>query len=189
MGWQLFRSRFPSKKEAIAVFIVVVFPLHARAYLALFHDVPGYILHLSVWDIVGITGYVQLVALIESLLFLGFFTFISITLPNRAWRDGFVQKSAVTYLILFPWILPIHYQNQILNLVNGDLGKYAILMLGWILLAFVVLSIALTGVHRSKVWQSRIDRLIAFFSPLSSVYLAVDLMLAVVLLIRWLGAS
>ncbi len=114
------RNRFPSRAETFQVFTACAVPVFVWAILAYLDAVPGFILRLSIWDIIGSISYVLAFALIESVLFLLPFVIIAFILPGRLFRDHFGALGSVLALITAAWAMHLNYDRLYFNTLTDD---------------------------------------------------------------------
>jgi hypothetical protein len=178
------RHRIPTRSDTWYLFLVCLFPVHIRAYLVFFYALPSYLLYIDIWGILGIFAYVQLLALLESLLFLAGLLFTNISLPREWFRQKFLPQGTVVMLASFLWIIPLHYQNQIVGSLSYNLFYYYILVAIWALSFLAVIIGAARRLRRKPGFEKFIRALAERLSPLSILYLAVDLLALIIIAIR-----
>lgn len=181
---QVIRERLPKLSEITAVFSVSIVLIHLRAYIITFHAVPAYLKRMPFWDMLGIMAYVQIVALIEALLFLLFTIFINVTLPKRFFREKFTTQGGIFIAITFLWIIPLHYQNNIVKSLYGNYVKYYILVAVWILTYFLTLGSLSVLSRRISAIEVGIQTIIERTQLLAWIYLVMDLIYFIVITIR-----
>ena len=178
------RLRLPTKTDTWMLFLFCVFPLHLRAYLAFFYALPSYLLQMDIWDITGVLSYVLLFALIESVLFLAYILFINIALPKRLFRQHFLAQGVLFMAASFIWIIPLHYQQSIVDRLSYNMTMYYSLVSIWLIsfLLFIVgFSILL---RRNDKLERAIIALGEKTAPLSMIYLALDMLALLVVITR-----
>jgi len=94
----IFRDKWSAKSEYLQLFLVCAFPIHVWAYINLFNDMPAMVLEMGVWRILGVTAYVLVFALLESLLVFGLILLVSFILPERLFGVKFVHVGAIFIL-------------------------------------------------------------------------------------------
>jgi hypothetical protein len=178
--------RIPARGEVWLLLVAIAIPVHVRSTLIFLHQVPGYILGNPLGEVLAIGGYVQAVAFAETLLFTGGLLFCSLMLPAGWFRDYFVPQGSALFFVMFLGLFPIHYQNQILARVGMDAGVYTRLIAGWTL-AMILLAALLTRLTRRRETARRgIISALRWASPLAALYLAVDAVLIVFVIMRYL---
>ena len=136
------------------------------------------------WDMLGIVAYVQIVALLEALLFLLMTLFVNITLPKRFFREKFATQGAIFVAITFTWIIPIHYQSKIIAALYGNYAKYYALVGSWAILYFAILILLSVLLRKSSKFENLIDVAIEKLSPLAVIYLILDLFYVGLIIVR-----
>lgn len=96
---EILRKRFPSRSEAFTVFGIVVFVVHSWSVRGFLYLLPSFLLDYGLGEIFSIFGYMMAFALFESLLVLSGLLALSLVLPVRWFREGFVYKSLLTVTV------------------------------------------------------------------------------------------
>jgi len=99
MVLDFFRKRLPARNEIYTVLGVVVFVVHTWSVRGFLHELPSFILYFTPGQILGVFAYMMAFALMESILVTFGLIVISILLPVKWFRDGFIYKSLVTLLL------------------------------------------------------------------------------------------
>jgi hypothetical protein len=102
----------PSRGDIILVFLVSVFIIHTWSIYSFLHEVPAYVLRLSIWEILGILAYTQAFSLFESTLVLGILVILAFLLPRQLFAEKFVAQSTILVLITGGWLILPFYLNQ-----------------------------------------------------------------------------
>lgn len=175
------KQRIPLRKEAWALFLVCMLPVHLRAYLAFFYALPSYIKYVTSWGIWGTFSYIQLFALVESVLIFVFLLIVNISLPKRFFREKFLPQGIVFLLVIFVWIFPLHYQQEIFDLD---------LRLRYLLSFFWLLSIAAAIFYSSRALRRSVkfERLVLAFGErvemLGLLFFGIDILAFVTVAVR-----
>ena len=111
-----FREQLPDRSEFYTVLGVVVFVVYGWSIRGFLHEVPSFIQYFKVGQILAIFSYMMGFALLESLLVTLGLGLLSLTLPGRWFRDGFVYKSFVT--VLLGGIAMLWLENTIMSWNN-----------------------------------------------------------------------
>ena len=183
----LIKERIPGKRESLLLFVVCMLPVHIWAYVVFFYEVPGYILRMDIWELLRVLAYIQLVALGESVVFWVGILFINITLPTRFFRKKFLPSGIVVMLMIFIWIIPLHYQPLIFEKLEDNTGLYQILMLLWVLLIFGIMFGALRLIHRNQRFADCLSAIPERLTLLAIIFLVLDLFGFLLLVFRYLG--
>jgi hypothetical protein len=94
------KAKLPSRREALAVFAVIVFIVYSWAMYRTFWWVPSWLEYLSIWSILIIIAYVMAFALFESLAMMGLMVLLSLILPRRAFKDQFIVQGSALSVVL-----------------------------------------------------------------------------------------
>jgi len=180
-----------SKPELLKLFLVCAFPIHFWTLLSIIFE--GELIgKRNSWYFAGFSGYLLLLALLESVLFFLFIVILSFLFPKK-WQGqtplavasavalvlGFwaVGNQAFQYLIVeqptwFEWVLlRVHYRQRLLYPV---------------FIAFIAASVAVPvyGLAEHENIRKMILPVIENISLLSYLYLGLDLLGLVVVLVR-----
>jgi len=116
MVLNFFRRRLPDRREIYAVQGVVVFVVHNWSVRGFFHEVPFFILYYKIGQILAIFSYMMAFALFESLLVTFGLGLLSLVMPVKWFRDGFIYKSFITVVV--GAIAMLWLENTIMSLNN-----------------------------------------------------------------------
>ncbi len=179
-------QRIPTKRETILLLMVCVLPIHIRSILIFLYGVPAFLLSSSIWDTIGIFSYVQVFSLLESLLIIAAFIFICISLPKKIFKDKFLVQGTIIVLMTSLWVIPLHYQTQILSSLNWDMRVYQFLATVWIIAFFVVMGFVSKLIHSNQKTENLINKSIERVLPLSMIYIFVDAICFLVIVYRFI---
>ena len=99
MVLNFFRKRLPERSEFYAVLGVVVFVVFGWSMRGFLHEVPSFILYFKIGQILAVFSYMMGFALLESLLVTFGLGLLSLILPARWFKNGFVYKSFITVVL------------------------------------------------------------------------------------------
>ncbi len=168
---RLLVDRFPSRHEALLVFAASVFVIHIWSTVLFLVQFPASILRASIPEVIGVYAYVQGVALLESVILVGFIILLAAILPHLLLRTQFVAKGAVLVIILAFWAMSIQAQGEVI--------------LRWNLLPLAaVIFVSLFLVHRSQQVAERIRASVERLMVLSLVYIFIDIA-AIIFTLIW----
>jgi hypothetical protein len=139
------------------------------------HEVPAYMRRMGMGDMLGIFSYSQAFALIESILVLGALVFVCIELPRRMFKDKFVAQGTIFMFVTFVWIIPVHYQVQILDWLNWNMIIYQVGVLVWIVTFFMAIFGFSFLVRRSEKFEQGINTFVEKLVVLSVMYIVIDI--------------
>lgn len=169
-------SRLPKFREAILVFWVAVFPIHFWSLIVYFHELPAFLLRMTLEEMIGVLAYTQVFALLESLLVTGIVILLAFILPRGWLLDRFVVNASIFVLISALWMAPVHTFPMImitLEKINISKEVFWILWAGLYLLAiWDLIMVARRHVKFSRGVQAFADRI----SVLSGIFLVVDVL-------------
>jgi hypothetical protein len=121
-----------SKKTLFSLFAVCAIPIYFWSIYNLFHEIPSWILRLSSWEIIGITAYVQVFTLLESIII--FFSLILLTkiIPFRKNERTFTAQIALAYFLVSLLLVFAHTTSGIIR--TWGIREFIPASLGFILL-------------------------------------------------------
>ncbi len=172
------RNRFPSRAETFQVFTACAVPVFVWAIIAYLDAVPGFILRLSIWDIVGTVSYVLAFALLESILYLLPFVILAFILPGRLVREHFGPLGSVLALITAAWAMHLNYDRLYFNTLSEDQIRTGLVLY---LLSIVV---AIVLIIRIKPLERLVRAIMDRATILAYVYVAFALASILIILIR-----
>lgn len=120
MNLKSVRSRLPSRGDIILVFLVSVFIIHTWSIYSFFHEVPAYVLRLSIWEILGVLAYTQAFSLFESTLALVILLVLTFLLPRQLFTEKFVAQSIILVTLTGVWLILPTFQNQIFQSISTN---------------------------------------------------------------------
>jgi hypothetical protein len=169
----LLLSRFPSRRESYLVLSVCILPIHLWTTVVMLYNIPSLVLKANVWQILGVTAYVFVIALLECLSLFGVIVLLSFLLPGRIFRERFVSLGTAL-AIIFPGIAFLFNTQLVVNRA-------------WILipLGFVILAVLIYLVRR-PLEQVGSSALAERMTILSGLYLLLDMACAAYLIVHLL---
>jgi len=93
-------NRFPSRNEALQVFSVVNFIVFSWTFYRIFWNIPSWLEHMRIDNILVTAAYILSFALLESAIIFTILYMISWLLPKRLFRDQFVSLSCSVVILL-----------------------------------------------------------------------------------------
>lgn len=167
--------RFPSQKELIAVYAVIVFALYSWMLMVFAYDLSGLLVFLTLEEIVTQVAYGFASVFLESLFVLFFLVFTHFLFPSR-----FVVLGVVFLLFMFPYaVFAIDLLNGLQNLAWVPwLWGLMIFLLGCVV--FVSSLVDRTFAIR-KFMENIADRAIIFLY----IFLPCSLLSIAFVFIRW----
>jgi hypothetical protein len=102
------------------------------------------------------------------------FIFISVSLPRHIFRDKFIVQGTVIIFITSLWIIPLHYQTEILSSLKWNMRAYQFTAAIWVIGYLAVLVFFLALIRYKQKSEKIIEKLIERVLPLSFLYILVD---------------
>ncbi len=169
-----FRARFPTRRELLFVFAACAFPVYSWSLVAFFDKLPSWLLFLKAWDLVGVFGYGQSIALMESLLLLAAIVVLAVILPRRFFADRFVAEGSMVALCTALWAVALQINVDMVSSLSPKV------LLLWLSLYFVPIAALWVSIRRFKrvelVFSTLADRLVVLlyvYLPLTAIGIVV----------------
>jgi hypothetical protein len=183
----LIKGRFPTWRQVFPVFLTILFPVAFWSALNFSRELPSYLMRMRIWDIVGVFSYTQVFALLESILLVLVLILIAELLPYQLFLDHFTTQAALAGILGTFWVIPLHYESQILAAFPMlENSRAAAAWFGILVVLVIALSVLFRCYPRlERSFQTFIDKL----TTVSLLYLIVGMSSLVVILIRNLIAA
>jgi hypothetical protein len=139
------------------MFAVCALPVFFWAILSYFYAFPGYVLRLTVWDLIGAASYVLAYALLASLIITAPFLLAAIILPARLFKAHAVVLTAIIILVTSVWMMYANYHQ--VNLANLDYVQSLPSILFYILSVVVPIALVLRIRRLYEIVQAFVTRL------------------------------
>ena len=139
---------------------------------------PGFILRLNYWDLVGTASYTLAFALVESLIIFLPFLVLAVILPARLLKNRFVTTSSIIVLISSFWMM---YANaHRIDFTSWGAAD------AWLPLSAYLLSLAIpiAAAVRSSQVERIVQAIVARLAVLSYVYVALGCLGVIIVLVR-----
>jgi hypothetical protein len=173
-----FKARIPSKNESWLVLSTILFLVNVWAIINILRAVPSWILSQTIWEMIGIISYPLSFALIESLIFLVALLILAILLPRKVMRTKFVAVGSLTAFLAVLGMIIAHLFGKEMGIWSvKDFGRYLFVILGLVLVSWIPLNLSDRFSHAIKTIAERI-------SPLSAVYLILNIVAVVIMVVR-----
>jgi hypothetical protein len=172
------KSRYLQAGDLALVFLACVFPIHLWAIWNLMQVIPAWILRSTPWELVGVIAYIQMVALIESVILFGFLFSLGLLLPNKLFAHKFIANSSAFILLHSAWFVAMHYYYDSIRLW----GAANLLLLVLALLFTNILSYLL--VNRSQKFEEVLKAATKRVSVLSVIYVSFSLVSLFIVVLR-----
>lgn len=181
---EVIRRRLPNRTEASLLFTACAFPLYTWALLMYFHQLPNYLLRMSLPAALAVLAYVLVVALLDTLLAFSFLVFTCLALPDKFFKAYCAAQGALAFLVTFIWVIPVHFQNDILDRLGWNMPVYN----RWVLVWIVTYLVALLGgswlIRRSGRFEAVLVAFCDRLSILTSIYLSSSILGLAIVMIR-----
>ena len=152
--------------------------INVWAIINILRAVPSWILSRTIWEMIGIISYPLAFALVESIIFLGGLLVLAVILPGKLLRDNFVAQGSLASLLATLGMVVAHLYGKDYGIWSvRDFAKYVLVLLGIIIAAWIL-------IYFFGKLKSMIEAIAERLTPLSTVYLAVNLLAGVIILVR-----
>jgi hypothetical protein len=129
-------SRLPNTENLRLVYSLSALIAYAWMFLAFFYYVPGYIMFLDLWEILGLLSYSVAGALLESLLILFVPLLFALMIPQM--RHDFISYGGMIVILWDMWIM------LALTLLAVILDQYTLTWMIW--LGLIILPVMLSAI-------------------------------------------
>ena len=180
------KARIPARADVFAILGACALPIHIQAYLVFFHKVPSFLLTYPLQISLEIFAYVQLIALLETLILLGVLLLLTIILPAHFFFQYFRSQSVLLLLAFSLLIFPILYQKPVFASLGNRMDIYALVIAGWVLLIFVFSALGLLAIRRKRPLANQLSYIGDQIIPLAALYLMIDLICLLGIILIWL---
>lgn len=160
------------------MFASCVVPVHVWSILNLLREVPAWVLRLSSWELIGVIAYTQAFALLESVMILLILILLGAILPARFFRDRFVAQGSMLVLLTSGWTVAAHYNYETIRLWHAKEFLF------WSALCLASVGAPYVLIHRRKRLKEFIYSFAERLTVLSSIYVSIDLLSAIVVVLR-----
>lgn len=118
-------------QDIVLVFAACAVPVHSWSTFTFFNQMPGWLVYLNAWDLIGTFAYTQIFALLESVTILLVVILLGVILPARFLRDRFAAQGSTVVLLTFGWAIVAH-STQIVPFARSApwLSKKLLFMVG-----------------------------------------------------------
>ncbi len=171
------KSRLPTRSDAFLIFGWCVFLVHVWSIVNILVVLPSWALRLGLFELLGVTSYPLVFALLESILVWLFIILLSLVLPRKVLGNDFVTQAAI--FIFFLAILSglMHFSVELIL-------NFRLYTLGLILIIFIIASLLSYLAGRSMKYGIAIRNLLSRVNVLSGIYIFMDLVGLSIILFR-----
>lgn len=178
----VFKGRIPPQRELLPVFSLGFVLVYSWSILMFFNYLPGWLMYLNGWTILGIFAYGQVFALFESLVIFLLLILLALLLPGNWLRAHFVPQASLLLLIATAGALLVHSMGDV------PLWPSKRLLLG--LAGYLGLAVASALLlRRFPRFAGAVERAARRLVILLYLYLPLVLLSGVVVLLRNLGSG
>jgi hypothetical protein len=173
-----FKARFPSRHATWLAFSSIVFVINVWAIINILRAVPSWILSRTIWEMIGIISYPLAFALLESAVFLIGLVILAVILPGKLLRESFAAQGSLAGLLATLGMVLGHLYGKDFGIwsVRG-FSKYLLILVGIVIASWIL-------IYFLKRLRSVIESIAERLSPLSTVYLALDLLAVIIIIVR-----
>ena len=174
----IFKARFPSRHATWLAFSSIVFVINVWAIINILRAVPSWILSRTIWEMIGIISYPLAFALLESIVFLIGLVLLAVILPGKLLRDSFAAQGSLAAMLATLGMVFAHLYGTDFGIwsVRG-FGKYTLILIGVVIASWIL-------VYFFKRLRSVIETIAERLTPLSTVYLVLDLIAVIIIVVR-----
>ena len=181
-----------SKPYLWQFFLITALPVHFWAWIKWFQEFEAIAQRYGQWDALGVGGYFMVYALFESAVIFGILMLILLLLPRRWDQDTVFAVTAALYLVLAGWFIleqarflpaipeDVWFFRRVQHLQSITTRAGAVTALSFA--ASLLLPPAL--LLRSEKFRTQSLALLNRLTLLAVLYLGIDLLAAIVVLIR-----
>jgi hypothetical protein len=173
--------RLPSARDTRHAYLACLVPIVAWSAVHLLRDgLEGWSRQMRLWDVIGVVAYVQVFALVESVVVFLPLVLLSLALPPSWFRDRFVGLGTGIVYLSAAWFVLAQWNDATLRTWGSrELLPWAAAYAASLLLLGVI-------IHRSPRLDVMIGSFVERVSVLASAYLVLSLAALVIVLIRTL---
>jgi len=113
MSLAFLRDRLPPPREMLLVFGLCFTLVYGWSMLAFFNYLPGWMMYLNAWDILGLFAYNQVFALLESAAVFALLLLLSALLPVALLRRRFLSLGSVMLVLAAAGAVFLHFWGQV----------------------------------------------------------------------------
>ncbi len=135
---------------------------------------PGWLVYLNAWDLIGTFAYTQAFALLESTTALLIAILLGAILPARFLRDRFVSQGSMAVLLTSGWLIAAQYEI----IPFGPPSKR------FFLLHLASIGVSWMLIHRYKRLEESIDSFVERLTVLLYVYVPIGFLSVVIVILR-----
>jgi hypothetical protein len=174
-----FKNRIPSNPEIASIFGTVVFLVHTWAVRGFLYKLPSFLYYFSLGDVLSVLAYMMAFALLESIVTTIGLVILSLILPVKWFRQGFVYKCFA--LLVLGGAASIWLQLFLKDSLAD--ANYGIIFMGGRITALAGIGL-LFLFHNVKPLQKLAESIVDRLSVFSYIYVPVGALSLLVVIIR-----
>lgn len=167
-----------TRKSLLSLFAVCAIPIYIWSIYNLLHEVPAWVLRMSVWDLVGIIAYVQAFTLFESFVVFLFLFLLSMITPLRRNENRFLAQITLAFSLISALIIVAHFNYNIISM--WGMKEF----LPVLLLSFTLIGGSILIVKRFRKLEEVILKILERLVVLSILYIFSGLIGVMIIIIR-----
>jgi hypothetical protein len=173
-----FKARFPKRGDIWLSLSSILFVINVWAIINILRAVPSWVLSRTIWEMIAIISYPLAFALLESVAILAGLVIMAVILPGKFLRENFAAQGSLAGLIATLGMVFAHLYGDTLRVWSfRGFGKYVLILVGIILVTWVL-------VYFFQGFRKIVDSIAARLTPLSALYLGLDLVAIVIIVVR-----
>lgn len=169
-------ERVPPRNEIIPVFASIVFPLYSWTIYWMLDYLPSWLKSMTLGETIPVNAYAFVLVLFESIFLLVLILLLSIILPKKWLRVGFVPKGSI-----LAWLICLFSYFAQLNNINR-VELISELLLWTIFVISVVIFFAL--ITKSIIISTAISSLSDKLSVFLYIYLPISLISLIIVVVN-----
>lgn len=175
----IFKRRFKSWGEVLAIFAAVSLPIFAWAIILLAVYASQYILRLNLWDTIGVAAYVLGYALLESLIVFAVVMVVLLLIPARFHGPRTIPLTAAILFLTSALVIFLN-ATQERPMIRGNFTESLIALAVYLVLVVVAVLVIRRSARIAGLMAGLVDRLV----PLAVLYSVAGLAGVVIVIIR-----
>jgi len=172
------KVRSLSSRSLLHGCVACAIPVHVWSIVNWLQNAEAWLLRFDAWDFATIVAYIQAFALLETVAVVLSLLLLGLILPRSLFLDHFVAQSAVTVLVAAGWIIYLHHNFDMVTTL-----RWPSLML-WLLTLGITMLASNFAVIYFERFRTSIEGIVDRFAVLAIVYVAFDLIGAIIVLAR-----
>ena len=173
----MIRNRFPTTRSMTLVFSACAFPVFVWSILRILEHVPGWLIQLNTWDLIGLISYTQAFALLETLSVFTLLVLLSAILPARFLRAKFEAQASMIILLSAVWAIFLFYNTEVIYKPNRIRAL-------WLALYMASIGAVYLLIQRYDRLETRICSIVERLQVLSFAYIFIGFLSLIIIIVR-----